>query len=183
MIYAGSAQLATIELLDAGAAPMVAVIAALVINLRLVLYSATMARHWADAPRWWQALAAYLLIDPSLAVGTDGYDTIGDRRSAHLHYIGAGVTLWLTWLVAIAVGATVGARLPLGLQLEMIIPLFLVGDVVHRLHDQSTARAAAIAAVTALLAAPTPLHLGPMVAIGAGVVVALHAERQPEMVA
>ena len=37
-------------------------------------YSAAMAPHWRDTPRWWRALAAYLLVDPSLAVGIDGCD-------------------------------------------------------------------------------------------------------------
>ena len=73
LIYAGSAQLATIGMLNAGAAPMVVVAAALVINVRLIFYSATMARHWRGTPRWWQFVAAYLLIDPSFAVGLDGY--------------------------------------------------------------------------------------------------------------
>ena len=37
LIYAGSAQVATIQMLDAGAAPIVVVVAALVINVRLLL--------------------------------------------------------------------------------------------------------------------------------------------------
>jgi predicted branched-subunit amino acid permease len=44
LIFSGSAQVASIELLAAGAAPLVVVAAVLAINLRLVLYSATMAR-------------------------------------------------------------------------------------------------------------------------------------------
>ena len=58
LIFGGSAQVATIQLLDSGAAPAVAIVAGLAVNLRLVLYSATMARHWQGAPHWWQALAA-----------------------------------------------------------------------------------------------------------------------------
>ena len=42
-IYAGSAQIATIQMLDTGAAPLAVVVTALVINLRLILYSAAMA--------------------------------------------------------------------------------------------------------------------------------------------
>jgi predicted branched-subunit amino acid permease len=112
LIYSGSSQVAAIQLLDAGAAPLVVITSALAINLRLVLYSATMAHHWRDAPRWWQALAAYLLVDPSLAVGVDGYERTGDRHRGHLHYLGGAVLLWAVWLAAIGVGATAGARLP-----------------------------------------------------------------------
>ena len=80
LIYAGSAQVATIQMLDAGAAPIVVVVAALVINIRLLLYSATMAPYWRGTPWWWRLLAAYLLIDPSLAVGLDGYERLTDQR-------------------------------------------------------------------------------------------------------
>ena len=50
-IYAGSSQVAAIEMLDAGTAPVVVVITALVINLRLILYSGAIATHWRGTPR------------------------------------------------------------------------------------------------------------------------------------
>jgi predicted branched-subunit amino acid permease len=177
LIFAGSAQVAAIGLLDAGAGPVLIVVTVLAINLRLVLYSASMARHWHGTPRWWQALAAYLLVDPSFAVGSAGYESIVDRRRAHLHYMGGALTLWFAWLLAIAVGATIGARVPDGLRLEMVIPLFLVGEVVHRVSDRATTSAAAAAALVAVVGAPVPLHLGPVLAIVAGVAVGLHLEQ------
>ncbi|HEY2812257.1 MAG TPA: AzlC family ABC transporter permease [Acidimicrobiales bacterium] len=180
LIFAGSAQVATIELLDTHTAAVVVVIAALAINLRLVLYSASMARYWHEMPRWWQAFAAFLLIDPSLAVGADGYDTISDRRRAHRHYLGGAITLFVVWVLAITIGATAGSRLPSGLQLEMVIPLFLTGEVVHRLRDKPTTCAAVAAAVVAVLATPVPLHLGPIVAIAAGVAVGLYMDRRDQ---
>jgi predicted branched-subunit amino acid permease len=173
LIYAGSAQVATIQLLDGGAAPVVAIVAALAINLRLVLYSGTMARHWQGMPAWWQAIAAYLIVDPSVAVGVDGYEAHGPGRQAHLHYLGAALTLWAAWIVAITVGATVGAGVPAGLRLDLVIPLFLVGEVVPRLRDRVTARAVFVATVVAAAAFAVPFHLGPVVAMAVGVTVAL----------
>lgn len=173
LIYSGSSQVAAIQLVDAGAAPLVVITAALAINLRLVLYSATMAQHWRDAPGWWQALAAYLLVEPSLAVGVDGYERTGDRRRGHLHYLGGAVLLWAAWLVAIGVGATAGARLPDALHLEVVIPLFLVGEVVPRVANGPTRRAVVAAVVVAVGATSAPLHLGPMLAMIAGIALAL----------
>jgi predicted branched-subunit amino acid permease len=178
LIYSGSAQVASIELLDAGATPLVVVGAVLAINLRLVLYSATMAPHWQGTPRWWRALAAYLLVDPSFAVGVDGYDgAAADRRRGHRRYIGGALALWITWLAALSVGVTAGARLPSGLRLEFVIPLFLVGEVVPRLTDRPTQRAVAVAVAVSLVAMTAPLHLGPILAMGAGVAAGL---RTPE---
>ena len=105
LIYAGSAQLATIGMLSAGAAPMAVVAVALVINVRLIFYSATMARHWRGTPWWWRLVAGYLLVDPSVAVGLDGYRRLG-RGRGHAHYLGGAVLLWVCWLAAIGAGAT-----------------------------------------------------------------------------
>jgi predicted branched-subunit amino acid permease len=174
LIYAGSAQLAAIGMLNARAAPMVVVAAALVINVRLIFYSATMARHWRGTPRWWQFLAAYLLIDPSFAVGLDGYERLG-RGRGHAHYLGGAVLLWVSWLAAIGAGATVGAGLPAWLHLEFVTPLFLVGAVVPKLANPSQRRAIFPAATAALLALSAPLQLGIALAIAAGITAGLTA--------
>ena len=172
-IFSGSAQVATIELLDARAAPVFVIATALVINARLVVYSGAMAAHWRGTPRWWRALAAYLLVDPSFAVGLDRYQRPGDRTGAHAHYLGAAGLLWITWLGALTVGATVGDRLPGGLHLEFVIPLFLVGEVVRRVSTSATRRGCAAAVAVAVLGTAAPLHLGLVMAIATGLAVAL----------
>lgn len=168
-IYSGSAQVATIELLDAGAAPLLVIATALAINLRLVLYSGTMAAHWRGTPRWWRMLAGYLLVDPSFAVGVDRYERPGDRPGAHAHYLGGAAVLWVTWLAAITIGATAGARLPAGLHLEFVIPLFLVGEVVPRLSSPAMRRATLTAVAVAAFGHALPMQLGLVAAIAAGI--------------
>ena len=162
-------------MLDAGAAPIVVVVTAVVINVRLLLYSAAMAPYWRGTPWWWRLLAAYLLIDPSLAVGLDGYERLADQRRAHVRYLGGGVLLWASWLTAISVGATVGVGLPAWLHLEFVIPLFLVGEVVPKLANPALRRVILAAATVALLALSAPLHLGIALAIAAGIAAGLTA--------
>ncbi len=178
VLFGGSAQVAVIDLLDAGAAPAVVIGAALAINLRLVLYSATMAPHWRGMPRWWQGLAAFVLVDASVAVGVAGYERTADRRRGHLYYFGGAGLLWVAWVTAIAIGATAGARLPGALHLELVIPLFLAGEVVARLTTRAATHAAATAALVGALSVGVPLHLGPMLAVGAGVAAGLRADRR-----
>jgi predicted branched-subunit amino acid permease len=134
-----------------------------------------MARHWNGTPRWWRALGAYVLIDPTLAVGVDGYERHSDPQRAHAHYLGGAVALWIAWVTAIAVGATAGAAVPASWRLDFVIPLFLVGEVVTKVRDSATRDAVVAAAVVAVVALHAPLHLGPMLAIGAGVVVGMRA--------
>ena len=176
LLFGGSAQIVAIDLLDAGATPAVVVISVLAVNLRLVLYSATMAQHWQGSPVGFQALGAYLLVDPTLAVGVDGYERSTDRAEGHRRYLGGGAALWVAWLGAVSIGAALGARLPTVLHLELIVPLFLAGEVATRLTSRAAIRGAAVAVVAAGLLHPVPLHLGPVLAIAAGTLAGLHAE-------
>jgi predicted branched-subunit amino acid permease len=174
LIYAGSSQVATIGMIGAGAAPVVVVASALIINIRLIFYSATMARYWRGTPLWWRMVAAYLIVDPSVAVGLDGYQRLG-RDRGHAHYLGGAVLLWVSWLAAIAAGAMVGAGLPAWLHLEFVIPLYLVGQAITKLARPAQRRAIFAAAVVALLALTAPLQLGIALAITAGVAAGLTA--------
>ena len=180
LILAGSAQIAMIQMLDAGATPVVVVIAALVINLRLIFYSATLARFWRGTPWWWRLLAAYLIIDPSLAVGMDGYGRSADRRRGHAYYLGGAALMWVAWVGAITAGATLGAGLPAWLHLEFVIPLFLLGEAVTKLRDPALRRAIFAAAVVAVLSLAAPLHLGIVLAIIAGIGAGLTARPRPQ---
>jgi branched chain amino acid efflux pump len=172
LIYAGSSQVATIGMLGAGTAPVVVVASALIINIRLIFYSATMARYWRGTPWWWRLAAAYLMVDPSVAVGLDGYRRLS-RRRAHAHYLGGAVLLWVCWLAAIGVGATAGAGLPAWLHLEFVMSLYLVGQTVPKLSHPAQRRAIFAAAAAALLALSAPLQLGIALAIAVGVTAGL----------
>lgn len=172
-IYSGGAQVAAVDLIGSGAAPAVVVASVLAINARLIVYSGAMARNWAGRPRWWRALAAYLLVDPSFVVGVDGYERHGDRAAGHRHYLGGALLLWVAWLAAIGIGVTLGAQLPAVLRLELIIPLYLVGEVVGKLGDRATRRAAITASVVAAAALAAPMHLGVLLAIIGGLLAAL----------
>ncbi|PMR61543.1 hypothetical protein C1A38_08560 [Verrucosispora sp. ts21] len=187
-IYGGSAQIAAIQLLDSGAAAATVIATVLVINLRLVLYSAALARYWRGTPLWWRLLAAYLLIDPSFVVGIRRYEHhrwvlaaarqggqrltpdggLGDLRSSHAFYSGAAVLLWVGWLTALGVGAVVGASVPEGLRLELLMPLYLVGQVVPSLRQRATRRAVVVSSVVAGACIAAPLNLGIVVGITAG---------------
>jgi predicted branched-subunit amino acid permease len=168
LVYAGSAQLAAVGLLAGSASGLVVVASVAVINLRLALYSAAMAPHWRGTSTAWRLVAAYLLVDPSFAIGTRSYDGSRSRRQAHLHYLGAALVLWLGWLIVIGIGVTAGATLPPGLRLESIGPLYLVTLVVMSTRTAAARVGVAVAVGSAVAGSLLPLHLGLAVAMAAG---------------
>ena len=168
LVYAGSAQLAAVGLLAGSASAFVVVASVAIINLRLALYSAAMAPHWRGTSKAWRLVAAYLLVDPSFAIGTQSYDGSRPRRQAHLHYLGAALVLWVGWLTVIGIGVTVGSTLPPELRLESIGPLYIVTLVVMSARTAAARVGVAVAVVTAVVASLLPLHLGPAVGMAAG---------------
>jgi predicted branched-subunit amino acid permease len=187
-IYGGSAQVAAIQLLDAGAAALTVLVTVLTINLRLVLYSAALSRYWKGTPLWWRLLAGYLLIDPSFVVGMGRYSGArgepaaaravdADLRPAHAYYSGAAALLWVGWLAAVAVGTIGGAAVPAGWHLELLVPLYLVGQIVPQLRRRPSRRTVLVSGCVAAACVAAPLHLGIAVAIACGLVAGSVAAR------
>src|SRR5262249_57993743 len=55
------------------------------IDIRLIFYSATVARHWQGTPWWWRLVASYLIVDPSVAVGLSGYPRLSRDPAPAYH--------------------------------------------------------------------------------------------------
>ena len=141
-------------------------------NARLALYSTGMGPHWRGAPAGWRAVAAYLLVDPSYAVATDGYTRDLSPADRHRFYLGAGLTLWAGWQVITLVGMTVGSRVPTSLHLEFAVPLCLLSIVAKQVDGRPALLAAAVAAIVAVIGHSLPMATGLPLAIVAGIVAA-----------
>ena len=75
IIFAGAAQLATIQLVDQGAAAAVIVATALVINSRHLMYSAALAGPFQQFPRSWRLALPYLLTDQAFLFASLNWET------------------------------------------------------------------------------------------------------------
>lgn len=181
LVFAGSAQFITAQLLRDGAPLLVIVATALVLNLRHLLYSASLAPYLQSLNRGWKALLAYLTTDEAYAVAISHYL---DGRHAptwkHWYFLGAGLALWVVWQLSTAVGVFLGAQIPAAWSLDFALPLTFIAIVIPALKDRATAGTALVAGITVLLTLQLPLKLGLMtamlVAIAAG---ALLDKRRP----
>lgn len=173
LLFGGAAQLLSIQLLDAGATAPIVVLAALVVNARMLLYSASLAPHaaaWPARRRW---VGAYLLADPvyALAVGRFARaDRGGDARGRWSYYLAVGLTLWTAWQVITAAGVLLAGVLPAALHLEQAAPLTFLLLLLPMLTSRATYAAAAIGGTVAVAASALPLGLGLLAGAAAGIV-------------
>ena len=178
IVYAGASMLAAAQLL-AGDAPIpVIVLTALFINLRFMMYSASMRPHLASlAPRW-KLLAGYLLADNAYALSIARFTEHPQMPAKAAYYFGAAVPVWLTWQITVGAGILVGAGLPAQWRLEFAAPLAFIALTVPLLRDRATVAAALAAAVTAVAAWTLPMRLGIAAAAVVGLAVGILFRRR-----
>ncbi|HUS44345.1 MAG TPA: AzlC family ABC transporter permease, partial [Ilumatobacteraceae bacterium] len=127
-ILAGSAQLTSIEMLDAGTAPLVVVFSALMINARLLIYSASLAPWFAGHSRWSRLALAIPVVDQLHFTCMPRFERGDlDLRGRTSYYVGAAVWLAGAFVTAQAATVVIGANAPDALGLEVAAPLALVG--------------------------------------------------------
>lgn len=171
LVFAGASQLAMIDLLGQDAPWLVAVLTAAVINVRMVMYSASLAPWLAGVPRGSRAGAAYVLTDQAFALSVTRYGRDeGTPRTRLAYYLGTALPLWLNWQLVTVVGAVAGAAVPEGVPLEATIPLVFLALLVPAVTDRPTLAAALVGAGVAVAAAPLPANLGLVVGALAGIV-------------
>jgi 4-azaleucine resistance transporter AzlC len=174
VIFAGSAQFIGVQLIGAGAPAAVLLLTTFIVNLRHLLYSASMAPHLRHLSPLWRWLLAYLLTDEAYVMTILHYN---DRRIAPAHkhwfFLGAGLTLWLVWQASTAVGIFVGAQAPANWSLDFTLALTFIGLVVPSLVDRPNTAAALAAGVVAVLTHGLPYKLGLMAAALTGIIVGM----------
>ncbi len=184
IVFAGSAQFVMAQLLNDGTPLLVVALTAAILNVRHLLYSASIAPHLQQLSRPWKAVLAYLLTDEAYAVAITRFGAVpacdpsvagshpsrgpsADRR--HWFVLGTGLGLWITWQLSTAVGILLGSQIPATWSLDFAVPLTFIALVVPALRDRASIAAALVAGIVVVLTAAFPLKLGLVVAMLTGI--------------
>ncbi len=151
--FAGSAQFAALSVLSEGSV-IAAVVAAVLLNARYIPMGIASAP--AITGPWWRRLVlGQLVVDESWAIANRGDGTFDPRR-----LVGAGVLLYVSWVVSCGLGAVGGTFLgdPRALGLDGAFPALFLALMWPHVRERRAALAAmlgaAIAIVTSLFTAP-----------------------------
>ncbi len=177
IVFAGSSQFAAAQLIHDAAPAVVIVVTIGIINLRHMLYSASMAPYLKDLSGRWKGLLSYLLTDEAYAATVTHYQEDGVTATSHWFFLGTGLALWTTWQISSAMGIFLTAALPASWPLDFALPLTFIAMVIPALKDRPAVAAAATAGGVALLTYALPYKLGFILAALVGIGVGMLLEQ------
>jgi predicted branched-subunit amino acid permease len=177
-VYAGSAQLAALPLIAAGAPLWVIWATAACMNLRFVIFSAHWRKYFGHLPRTRRLLLTYLATDLNYVLFMRRFPEPVPKPEQIPYYVGSATWSWLSWQIPSFVGIVLADRVPEEWGLGFAGVLALLGLAYSTLSGRKSWIAAIAAAVVAVAAFALPLRLNVVVAIAAGVAIGLLLDRK-----
>ena len=179
IVFAGASQMAATQLMADHASTVVVILTGLIINLRMVMYSASIAPHFRGVSTVRKGLLAYLLTDQIYALALARYsEPDAQRMDKVMFYLGGALTIWIIFITTTLIGAHIGSLIPPEWDLEFTVPLVFIAVTVPAIRDRAAVMAAAAAVLTALLADGLPYNLGLMAGAFAGILTGYLTERR-----
>jgi predicted branched-subunit amino acid permease len=173
LVFAGTAQLATVPLIAAGAPIWVVWSTALCINLRFVIFSASWRPYFASYPLRQRLQFAYFTADLNYVLFMRRFPEPKPAPEHVPYFWGGCLTNWLSWQLSSLAGILLADRVPAEWGFGFAGTLALLGLTCSLLNDRATWVAAAVAGCASVAAYALPLKLNIVVAIAAAVAIGL----------
>ena len=109
LVYAGASQFVAIDMWAYPLPIALMVFTVFIINIRHMLYAASISRHMGEIPSRWHIPLMYILTDEAWAL-------LERKALSHPltlgYFVGIAFPLWPTWFFSSAIGAFIGTKLP-----------------------------------------------------------------------
>jgi predicted branched-subunit amino acid permease len=187
VVFAGSAQLATIPLLAAGAPVWVVWATAICVNLRFVIFSVGWRPYFIRLPLAQRLRLGYVAGDLAYVLFMRRFPTPQTEPHAQVAYFRGGAHLnWFCWQIPSLAGIFLAGSIPLHWGFGFAGTLALLGVAASLLAGRATAVTALVAGAAAVAAYAMPFKLDIVVAVAAAVAVGVildhSAPKPPEPV-
>jgi branched chain amino acid efflux pump len=178
LVFAGASMVASAQLLASNAPALMIVLTTLIINLRFMMYSASLRLHFADAPLGRRLTLAYLIADNVYGLMLGRFAEHPDDPGKYEYFLGAGLVVWAAWQAAVLGGILIGAGVPAAWRLEFAAPLAFIAISIPFLRERATIVAALAAGAAVVVTSELPFRLAIVAAAVTGIVAGLVFERK-----
>lgn len=183
IVFAGSSQFVAVGLLATATPAWVIILTTLVVNLRHMLYGASLAHYFRALPQRWLAFIGFTLTDEAYITTINHFHRHGHHPLSHWYYTGAAAALYVNWQFATLLGIWAGRAIPnpASWGLDFVFPAAFLGMLVPQIRTRPVLVAALVAAVVALLGRQLPHQTGLIAATLAGVIAGVWTERRQSL--
>lgn len=179
LVYAGSAQIASLPLIAAGAPPWVVWATTLCVSLRFMAFSFHYRPYFAHLSRRHRIALSFLMGDTNFALFIRRFPEPVPGEKHEDYFLGGSLVTFGTWQVSIVTGIVAGHGIPADWGLGFAGTMALLALTCTQLRSPATWLAAVVASCAAVAAYALPLKLNIVVAIAAAVAVGALADRAP----
>lgn len=181
-VFAGSAQLAVLPLIATGTPLPIVWATALLVNLRFVIFSAASRKSFVDLPWQQRLLAGYLNGDVGFALFSRRFanDTVHGTPEQYGYFYATAMVNWISWQSASVLGFVLGGLAPTDWGLELAAYLALLTVLIPMVKKAPAIAGVLVTLVLAIATVGWPMRLGLLVAVLAGVAVAVGGESWQE---
>lgn len=182
LVIAGAAQFAAVQLMTENAPVLVVAGTALAVNMRMAMYSASLAPHIGKAPLGIRAVIAYFLVDQSYALSIMEYEKRPDESTAAkiAYFFGTISLMCPLWYVFTVIGALIGTKIPPEYALDFAVPITFLAMIAPMLKTPAHIAASITAVVLSLLLIDVPLNGGMILAALAAMAMGAYIELRTE---
>ena len=183
LVIAGAAQFAAVHLMVEGAPEFVAILTGLAVNMRMAMYSASMAPHLGQSEAWKRVIVAYFLVDQTYATSilkyADKPDMSLDQKLAF--FFGSVTPICPIWYLFTFVGAVAGSAIPPQYALDFAVPITFIALVGPALRSLPHLAAAFVSVAAALALAWMPFNLWLLIAAILAMITGAFIEKRMEV--
>ncbi|HEY4541934.1 MAG TPA: AzlC family ABC transporter permease [Noviherbaspirillum sp.] len=174
-VFAGSAQLAALPLMVAGAPIWVVFLTASMVNLRFVIFSAAIAPHFAHLPWHRRLWYGYFNADVTMALFPIRFppSTVDNTRGKLGYYKGICYGNWVGWQSGSVVGILLASQIPESWGIGYAGTLALLAITIPLTINRAALVGVVVAGVVAVAANALPYRLGLLLAVGVGMAAAM----------
>lgn len=179
LVFAGSSQFIAVGLVAADTPVAIIVLTTLIVNLRHMLYSATLLPYLKNLPQKWRIPLAFWLTDETFAVSVHRFQRNDASAHRHWYQLGSSIAMYLNWQLWCFLGLMLGKRIPdaSGWGLDVAMPVTFIGMIIPFVKTIPMGVCVLTAGTAALLTLGLPYKLGIVFSAFAGIAAGLGAER------
>ncbi len=178
-VYAGSAQLTALPLMAAGAPVWMVFLAGFIVNIRFVIFGATLYPFFERYSHFKRLVLGYLLTDINYVVFVSLFRHVRQkRRTVYVWaYLTMGSAIAAAWQLSTLAGVLIGDRVPREWSLEFAGVLTLMAVVIPLIKGRPMLITVLVAGAVAWVGQPLPLRMGLFIAIIAGIAAGMVSEK------